>query len=328
MSSDEIVWQVINQQFCSYKLKLSTKEQNFCRNEYNLTGFCNRQSCPLANSRYATVRPDPETGALCLFIKTPERTHLPSKWWEKIRLPNNYEKALAQIDEKLVYWPKFYVHKCKQRLTRLTQVAIRQRRIAKEEARLGETLVPRLAPKIRRREETRERKAESAAKVERAIERELIDRLRSGAYGDRPINVEENVWKKVLRGLERAEKGEELEDDEEEIENEAEGEVEYVSDLEESEGEGEAEMEDFDDWLGGESMDDEDDSEDSEDSDGGDGSEDSEDSSGDDSEAAGTGAGKKRKRTAPAPKPRKKAAPQLEIEYETSLPQKELNVAY
>ncbi|RMZ89512.1 hypothetical protein DV736_g3258, partial [Chaetothyriales sp. CBS 134916] len=121
MASDEIVWQVINQQFCSFKLKLSTKDSTFCRNEHNLTGFCNRQSCPLANSRYATVRPDPATQSLYLYIKTPERCHLPSQWWEKIRLPNNYEKALAAIDEKLIYWPKFYTHKCKQRLTRLTQ---------------------------------------------------------------------------------------------------------------------------------------------------------------------------------------------------------------
>jgi protein MAK16 len=290
--------------------RLNKKDQTFCRNEHNLTGFCNRQSCPLANSRYATVRPDPSTQSLCLYIKTPERNHLPSQWWEKIRLPNNYEKALAAIDEKLAYWPKFYVHKCKQRLTRLTQVAIRTRRIAKEELRLGEKLVPKLASKVRRREETRERKAESAAKVERAVERELIERLRSGAYGDRPVNVEEGVWQKVLRGLERAEKGEDAEEEGDAEEGEVEAEVEYVSDLDESEMEEEHEMEDFDDWLGGESADEseEDDSE-----------EDSDDSGSSDDEKPA--AGSKRKRQGPQPKAKKK--PALEIEYETEPAQKE-----
>ena len=197
----------------------------------------------------------------------------------------------------------------------MTQVAIRTRRIAKEELRLGEKLVPKLASKVRRREETRERKAESAAKVERAVERELIERLRSGAYGDRPINVEEGVWKKVLRGLERAEKGEEDEEEEVEEEIEGEAEVEYVSDLEGSGLEEAEEMEDFDDWLGGESADESGEESDEEDSD-------ESDDSGSEDEKPGS----KRKRGAPHPKARKKPT-RMEIEYETELPQKQAVLA-
>ncbi|CAK7235665.1 Protein MAK16 [Sporothrix curviconia] len=202
MASDEIIWGIIDKQFCSYKLK-APSGQNFCHNEYNVTGFCSRQSCPLANSRYATVRANPETGRLYLYMKTVERAHLPSKLWERIRLSQNYAEALKQIDDRLIYWPKFLVHKSKQRLTRLTQVAIRMRKIAKEEERLGETMVAKLAPKVRHRERARERKAESAAQLEKTIERELLQRLRSGTYGHEPLNVSETIWKKVLTAMER-----------------------------------------------------------------------------------------------------------------------------
>ncbi|MCJ1259205.1 hypothetical protein MMC24_007041 [Lignoscripta atroalba] len=330
MASDEIVWSVINQQFCSFKLK-TTKHQNFCRNEYNVTGFCNRQSCPLANSRYATIRSNPETGTLYLYMKTIERAHMPSKLWERIKLSQNYAKALEQIDGRLIYWPKFLIHKCKQRLTRLTQVAIRTRRLVKEEERLGEKVVPKLAPKVRRREETRERKAEAAAKVERAIERELIERLRSGAYGDRPINVEEGVWKKVLRGLERGGEGvrdedlddgveiEEENEEEREMEEEGLGNIEYVSDVE---GEEESDLGDLEEWLGGESGEedgasvDDDDDEDDEDSASSD-----EDSDEQDPKTKNPTAGTKRKRSAapPPPKPKKKKGPRMEIEYEEEI---------
>jgi protein MAK16 len=324
------VWNIIGTDFCSFKLK-TTKDQTFCRNENNVTGFCSRQACPLANSRYATIRSDPATGNLYLYIKAIERSHLPSKWWEKIKLSNNYTKALEQVDSELQYYPKFLLHKNKQRLTRLTQVNIRIRKLAKEEERLGERLVPRLAPKVRRREEGRERKALAAAKVERAIERVLIDRLRSGAYGDRPLNVEEKVWERVMNGLQK--EGQLVEDEDldedEEVENEYEqelengvGEVEYVSDIE---GESDDELEDFEDWVGGQSPDEDEDEGDDESEEASASEGEEEDESEDDDTAAlkKTLANLKRKRpTGPPPKPKKKPAkkdskgPRQEIEYE------------
>lgn len=250
------------------------------------------------------MRQHPTKDTLYLYMKTAERAHLPSKMWERIKLSANYARALEQIDERLIYWPKFLIHKCKQRLTRLKQVQIRSRRIAAEEERLGERLVPKLAPKIRHREAARERKAEAAAKLERTIERELVERLRQGAYGDQPLNVDEAIWKKVLNAMEREgegvrdqdmdrglqEEGEEEEEltDEEEEKEEEQGEklVQYVSD----EGESDAEL---DDWL--ESEDEEESDEDEED-------EDEED------EGAASAAGKKRKRAKKLAKPMAKRA--------------------
>ena len=90
------------------------------------------------------------------------------------------------------------------------------------------------------------------------------------------------------------------------------------------------EMEDFDDWLGGESADEGGASEgsgSSEESDGG------SESGGEDGEAdEDPTPGGKRKRAAPPPKPRKKPDARkrhgrVEIEYETELPQREVLLA-
>jgi len=254
-------------------------------------------------------------------MKTIERAHMPSKLWERIKLSQNYVQALAQIDDRLIYWPKFLIHKCKQRLTRLTQVAIKSRKVAREDERLGEKLVG-VKPKIKRREATRERKALAAAKVERAIEKELVERLRSGAYGDKPLNVEENIWKKVLKGLE---KGGEVErdldqdelEDEDELEEEYEdeeyaGEVEYVSGDEDLE---EEQLGDLEDWLqdsGASSFEEGDDEDDSDSSDDDDDSSEEEEEGTKSTKKAPTKKAtesKKRKRTQASQKPRKRTIP-------------------
>lgn len=318
----------------------TTKDQTFCRNEYNATGLCSRQSCPLANSRYATVRANPTTGALYLFMKTAERAHTPAKWWERIRLSPHYATALEQLDARLAYWPKFLVHKCKQRLTRLTQVALRARRLAREEARLDEHTVARLAPKVRRREETRERKAEAAARVERQIERELVERLTSGAYGEQPMNVDEKVWAKVLKALERAGEGERDKDldegvveeewEEEEELLDREGDVEYVSDAGESDEDDLADLEDF---LGSDedaAVGSEDVSVDGEN----DGDDDNDDDDGEELKKVLNGLGKRKRDDRPASKPSKRPAksvtkkgPKRDIEYEMEGPIRDVQYA-
>ncbi|CAL6302919.1 unnamed protein product [Bathycoccus prasinos] len=69
--------------------------------------------------------------------------------------------------------PKFLIHKNKQRLTKLTQLTIRSKKIAKTER--GKLV--QVTSRETKREKRREAKAEVAARIEKSIEEELLVRF-------------------------------------------------------------------------------------------------------------------------------------------------------
>ena len=271
MQHDEVIWQVINQTFCSFKVKTTTT--TFCKHPQNVTGLCNRSSCPLANSRYATVME--HDGQCYLYTKTIERAHQPNRMWEKRKLPAKYSDALAVIDRELAYWPNFLTHKCKQRLTKIHQYLIRMRKLQLN----SKTKLVTVNRKVEKRETVREAKAEKAARISNAISAELIARLQAGTYEGSGMYVPAEVWDKALDKVgqgdeegqmvgedEEKEEGEEGQEAEAEVGGEEEevgafeDEVEFVEDFDE-----EDDMEELDEQLMEQQMEEEDGEEEGED---------------------------------------------------------------
>mmetsp|Transcript_39407 Transcript_39407/g.92172 ORF Transcript_39407/g.92172 Transcript_39407/m.92172 type:complete len:171 (-) Transcript_39407:737-1249(-) len=122
--NDDLIWQIIGErEFCCFKKKTIFK--NFCSHKFNITGLCSKQSCPLANSKYATIIQ--QQGKFFLVKKDERNLNFPNKTWKKIALSRNFGKALQEININLAFWPKFFLYFAKLKITKLTQIFIRYR---------------------------------------------------------------------------------------------------------------------------------------------------------------------------------------------------------
>lgn len=169
-------------------------------------------------------------------MKVVERSHYPSRLWERIKLSRNMAQAVRQIDDALLHWSEYVRHKCKARLIRIHQYLIRMRKM-KLRAR-QQRIIP-IQKKVERREVRREEKALIAAKLDNAIEKELLKRLQEGVYGEM-YNFRKEAFNRVLDVQEEidAERNGEMEVEDGIVERE------YVADFNESDNDEGSDIED------------------------------------------------------------------------------------
>ena len=177
----------------------------------------------MANSRYSTVYED--KGVCYLKMKTAERAHTPKDLWESVKLDPSYNKALEQIDTELQYWPKFLVHKCKQRFTRLRQILIKRRKMKLE----GSAEYRVVSHKAERREQKRLDKITKSAMFENEVKNGLLQNLKNEKYNG-IYNLDKNEFEKIL---EKEDEQEQLDEDFDEEDYEP----GYINDFSDEEGE-------------------------------------------------------------------------------------------
>ncbi|ORD95091.1 mitogen_activated protein kinase [Enterospora canceri] len=173
---DRKIWDSIgNKKTCAYRM--GSRKDTLCKNKYNLTGICSEFSCPLANTKYATIRFENEKVLLC--VKEPERSTTPVTMWEEIELGYDYKKALETIENKLADFDQIAIDRCKNRLTQCFEAL---ERIIEMSKTPQDQLVAR-KKRMTRREKVRALKALNTINFEKEVGDELMERLKTGVYG-------------------------------------------------------------------------------------------------------------------------------------------------
>lgn len=194
-TADCLIWEILDSSHCSFRAKADTV--NFCRNPENVTGLCNRKSCPLSNSQYGTCRLI--KGKVVLHTKTAERAHMPSKLWDKVELPEDVEAGNKIIEQEMQYWDDWQIEKVKVRYVRLLEVLNNMRRVRVEEKNVK--ILP-IKKKLERRNKAREERALNVAHVEYTVKEELKRKLKDGEYGT-IYNIQEEEFNEALDDIEQ-----------------------------------------------------------------------------------------------------------------------------
>lgn len=172
---------------------------------------------------------------------------MPAKIWEKIKLKGSTEQACEKIKKELEFMPEFLKAKCQARLIRLREVLQRTEKLKNDP---NQPVLSVKKMKVIRREASREARAKKVALVENAIEKELLDRLQKGVYGE-IYNLPQATFDQYLeQNGEQQELEEESADETEaylegEEEEEDESEVEYEEEFNESDTEDIQDLEDI-----------------------------------------------------------------------------------
>lgn len=149
----------------------------------------------LANSQYSTARLI--KGKIYLRTKTPERSHMPSKMWEIVDLPENIEEGTKIIEQEMLYGEPWQIEMVKKRYVRLVEILNRMREIRKN----PQPRAISINKKVERRNRSREARALNVAHVEYTAKQELLQRLREGEYGE-IYNLKEDEFEEALEEFE------------------------------------------------------------------------------------------------------------------------------